>query len=136
VLIARGLRSPGCFVFGSITAPLAVESCHLLPRDLAGILPQVGKQHTEKKRPTVQDIWRLFLAVVGVIAIVGELRKPANRRTWHGTVAGFIPYDFRMPTADRLRDTYWNPAGPVISSKFWGVGWSPNFGALKRFFTD
>lgn len=70
--------------------------------------------------------------VIGVVAIVGELRKPAAERTWHGKVADFVPYDFRMPTAERLRETYWNPEGPIISSKLWGVGWALNVGAVKQ----
>lgn len=74
----------------------------------------------------------MILAVVGVIAIVQEMRKPAEERTWHGKVADLVPYDFRMPTAERFRDTYWNPEGPILSSKVWGVGWAPNFGAGKR----
>lgn len=95
----------------------------------------MGTKPSEKKRSTLRNFWRLLLALVGVIALVGELRKPSSERTWHGTVGGVIPYDFRMPTADRVRATYWNPEGPVISSRLWGVGWSPNFGAVRRLFT-
>ncbi len=85
-----------------------------------------------KKRTTLGNLWRLALAIVGVIAIVGELQKPAGERTWNGKVADFIPYDFRMPTGDRFRETYWNPNGPIITSKVWGVGWALNFGAVKE----
>lgn len=91
------------------------------------------KQQTDRrKRPTPADLWKLVLAVIGVVAIVQELRKSAEERTWHGKVAGFVPYDFRMPTIERFRETYWNPDGPVLSSKAWGVGWAPNLGALKK----
>jgi hypothetical protein len=82
----------------------------------------------------IRGIWRLILAIVGVVAIVQELRKPEEERTWHGDVAGLVPYDFRMPTVARMRDTYWNPEGSVVSSKVFGVGWAPNFGALARMF--
>ncbi len=92
---------------------------------------QPGKQ---KRRPTGKDLWRLVLAIVGVIAIVQELRKPPEERTWHGKVADLIPYDFRKPTIERLRETYWNPDGQILSSKAWGVGWAPNFGAVKKLF--
>ncbi|MGA7270094.1 MAG: hypothetical protein WB239_03380 [Acidimicrobiia bacterium] len=91
------------------------------------------KQKQKKTRP-LRNIWRLILAIIGVIAIVQELRKPAEKRTWHGKVGDLVPYDFRMPTAQRFRDTYWNPDGPVVSSKVWGVGWAPNFGAVKGWF--
>jgi hypothetical protein len=40
-----------------------------------------------------------------------------------------------MPTVERLRTTYWNPEGPILSSKVFGVGWAPNFGALTRFWS-
>jgi len=90
------------------------------------------KRDKQEKRSGVANVWRLLLAIVGIIALVQELRKPAEERTWHGKVADFVPYDFRMPSVDRLRETYWNPEGPLLSSKVWGVGWSPNFGALKK----
>ena len=88
----------------------------------------------QRRKPNVRDIWRLILAVIGVIAIVQELRKPADERTWHGKVAELVPYDFRMPTAARVRDTYWNKEGPIVGSKVFGVGWAPNFGAVARMF--
>lgn len=86
----------------------------------------------EKRKSGPRDIWRLALAIIGVIAILQELRKPSDERTWHGKVADFVPYDFRMPTVGRVRSTYWNPEGPIISSKVFGVGWALNLGALNR----
>jgi len=86
----------------------------------------------KKRKSTLRNIWRLAVAIIGVVAIVQELRKPAEERTWHGEVAGFVPYDFRRPTMGRVRDTYWNPEGPIISGKVFGVGWAPNLGALAR----
>jgi hypothetical protein len=87
---------------------------------------------TKKRKPSIGDLWKAILAIIGVIAIVQELRKPKDERTWHGQVADFVPYDFRMPTVDRLRETYWNPDGPVLSGKVFGVGWAPNFGSVTR----
>jgi hypothetical protein len=92
---------------------------------------KTGEKKT-KKRGDVRDIWRLLLAIVAVVAIVQELRKPAEERTWHGKVADFVPYDFRKPTMERFRRAYWNPEGPILSAKALGVGWAPNFGAVKR----
>ena len=43
--------------------------------------------------------WTAFVA-----AIYQELRKPPEARTWNGKVAGVVPYDFRIPTLDRLRE--------------------------------
>jgi hypothetical protein len=93
------------------------------------------QQSDQKKRPTARDLWRLALLIIGVVAVVQQLRKPSEERTWHGKVAGFVPYDFRKLTGERFRRTYWNPDGPVISGKAWGVGWAPNFGAAKKLFT-
>lgn len=86
----------------------------------------------QKQRSTVANLWRLLLAVVGIVAVVTELQKPPAERTWHGKVADFVPYDFRVPTADRFRETYWNPEGPIVTSKLWGVGWALNLGAVKE----
>lgn len=47
-----------------------------------------------------------------------------------GTVFG-IPYDVRMPTTERIRSRWWNPADPrVFMPRAWGAGWDLNFGAL------
>jgi hypothetical protein len=93
------------------------------------------KADKQKKRMTAKDFWRLALAILGVVAIVRELRKPTEERSWHGKVAGFVPYDFRRPTVDRFRETYWNPEGSLLSGKAWGVGWAPNLGAVKKLFS-
>jgi hypothetical protein len=94
----------------------------------------MAHEPTERRKPNLKDLWRLLLLLLGVVAVVQELRRPADERTWHGTVAGFVPYDFRKPTADRFRETYWNPQGPFVSSKVFGVGWAPNLGAVKGLF--
>jgi len=38
-----------------------------------------------------------------------ELEKPREERKWHGKVAGIFPYDFRIPTIERLKESCWNP---------------------------
>ena len=86
----------------------------------------------ERRRPKVRILWQILLAIIGVVAIVQELRKPRADRTWHGKVFDLIPYDFRMPTGERVRSIYWNPGGPVLSRNVFGVGWTPNFGAMSR----
>ncbi len=100
---------------------------------MASEIENTGKSNKKtKKGSKLKDIYRLALVIVGVIAILKELQKPADERTWHGKVGDFIPYDFRIPTPERFRETYWNPEGAVVSSKVFGVGWAPNFGAIKR----
>ena len=73
---------------------------------------------------------RAAALVVTIVAIVKELRTPADQRTWHGLV-GFVPYDFRMPTAARFREAVWSPdASSVISPTAFGVGWTLNVGRV------
>jgi len=68
-----------------------------------------------------------------IAAIYQELRKPPAERTWHGKVGGVIPYDFRVPTVDRFRSAYWDPASDrVFSDRVFGVGWAVNVPVLIR----
>jgi hypothetical protein len=71
-------------------------------------------------------VWLGLLAA----AVAQELRTPAESRTWHGKVAGVLPYDFRRPTLARVRERLWNPEGPMVASQPFGMGWSVNFGKL------
>jgi hypothetical protein len=73
-------------------------------------------------------IWLAFFA-----AVYQELKKPAEERTWHGKVAGIVPYDFRLPTIDRVREAYWNPGSNVVfTEKVVGVGWAVNLPTAMR----
>ncbi|MFC1913981.1 hypothetical protein ACFLXF_01765 [Chloroflexota bacterium] len=66
-----------------------------------------------------------------MVAIFQELEKPEEERKWHGTIAKYVPYDFRLPTLERLKETYWNPYNTrLFSQSAFGVGWSINFYAL------
>jgi hypothetical protein len=79
--------------------------------------------------------WLLRTAVMAAVAgaIYTELRKPSDQRTWHGTLLGFVPYDFRLPTLEGLRQAYWNPHSPkVITARPLGVGWAVNIPTLLR----
>ena len=72
-----------------------------------------------------------WLAFAG--AIYQELRKPPEERTWHGRVAGAIPYDFRVPTIERLREAYWAPErDEIFSENVFGVGWAVNLPVAAR----
>jgi hypothetical protein len=88
-----------------------------------------------EKRSKAASPLRLITMILAAVAIVKELRTPAGQRNWHGTVAGFVPYDFRMPTVKRLRETYWNPGGPLVTGQVFGVGWAVNLAAVKQLFT-
>lgn len=84
---------------------------------------------------TFRSTRRLFrLVVFGLVAaaVATELSKPESERTWHGTVGGVVPYDFRPPTWQRIRDAYWNPESDVLfSDRVFGVGWAVNLYKAK-----
>ncbi len=80
--------------------------------------------------------WLIRTATMAAVAgaVYTELRKPPEKRTWHGKLMGFVPYDFRMPTVQRLRDSYWNTSSNrIFTDRPLGVGWAVNIPAvLKR----
>ena len=66
-------------------------------------------------------------------AIATELSKPQEERTWKGQVFGFVPYDFRPPTWERIRSAYWNPnSEQLFSDRVFGVGWAINLYRAKE----
>ena len=66
------------------------------------------------------------------LAVVKELRTPAEERQWHGSL-GFVPYDLRMPTFARFKERVWNPDSVhVINPRVFGVGWTVNSGRLAE----
>lgn len=67
---------------------------------------------------------------ITLAAVCQELEKPREERRWHGKL-GFIPYDFRLPTIERFRESYWNrESSQVFTPEVWGIGWAINFHAL------
>ncbi|MBT8247151.1 MAG: hypothetical protein KJN73_05010 [Acidimicrobiia bacterium] len=77
--------------------------------------------------------WKpLKILALGLViaAVIKELRLPQEERTWHGALGGFVPYDFRMPTMDKVKHTFWNPEGSIIVDRVFGVGWTINLGAV------
>jgi hypothetical protein len=70
-------------------------------------------------------------------AIATELAKPEAERTWQGRVFGVVPYDFRPPTLQRIRDAYWNPeSDQLFSDRVFGVGWAVNLYKAKTLMED
>lgn len=67
-----------------------------------------------------------------IAAVATELSKPEPERTWEGRVFGLVPYDFRPPTWQRIRDAYWNPdSDQLFSDRVFGVGWAVNLYRAK-----
>ena len=80
----------------------------------------------------VRRLVRLTAFGLVVAAVATELSKPEPERTWEGRVLGFVPYDFRPPTWDRIRDAYWNPRSDhLFSDRVFGVGWAINLHRAK-----
>ena len=73
---------------------------------------------------------KLIAMALTAAAIIKELRLPKDQRTWNGLLAGFVPYDFRKPTMERIREALWNPDGKLIVGRPFGVGWTLNLGAV------
>ena len=81
---------------------------------------------------TIKRFVFLAIAAVSAAAVIQELSRPEEQRTWRGTVFG-IPYDFRAPSFQRLRDAMWNPDDErLFTPRPFGVGWSVNFARLLQ----
>ena len=73
-------------------------------------------------------IMQATVVALAMAAVLQELEKPEEERKWHGKIAGFIPYDFRMPTTERFKEAYWNPyERRVLTPEVFGIGWAINF---------
>jgi hypothetical protein len=67
---------------------------------------------------------------ITIAAVCQELEKPKEERHWHGKL-GFIPYDFRLPTIERFKESYWNPDDiRIFTPEVLGIGWAINLYAL------
>lgn len=79
-----------------------------------------------------QGLVTVVVSVLVATALAQELRLPPDRRTWHGRVYRYVPYDFRLPTLRRLRDSVWDPKNPgLFTDKPLGIGWNINLARLR-----
>ena len=81
--------------------------------------------------------FRRFVKLVAfglvVAALIDQLRRDPEERTWEGSVAGIVPYDFRMPTLERARSRWWNTRDDrLFVPQVFGVGWTINLARLVR----
>jgi Family of unknown function (DUF5808) len=81
--------------------------------------------------------FRRFVKLVAfglvVAALIDQLRRDPEERTWEGSVAGIVPYDFRMPTLERARSRWWNTRDDrLFVPQVFGVGWTINLARLAR----
>jgi hypothetical protein len=79
-----------------------------------------------------QGLVTLVVSVLVATALAQELRLPPARRTWHGRVYRYVPYDFRLPTFRRLLGSVWDPKNPgLFTDKPLGIGWNINLARLR-----
>ena len=72
--------------------------------------------------------WRTIATALAVATIAYAVRT----RQSHGRFLR-VPYDFRVPTLQRLKDRFWNPDDPrIFTPHVFGVGWSINAYQLLR----
>jgi hypothetical protein len=78
-------------------------------------------------RRTINGATGLFFAALAAVAVREQLQRDPAERTWHGKVLG-VPYDFRKPTPERLRASFWNEeSSQLFVPHAFGMGWSVNF---------
>ena len=98
---------------------------------LMATTPAPPGRSTGKKRS--RSIYRLVSFALLAAAVVTEMRKPKEERTWHGELAGVVPYDLRFPTPERIKASLWSPDDHRwFLPRAAGVGWSPNLGRIYR----
>ncbi len=69
---------------------------------------------------------------ITIAAVCQELEKPKTQRTWYGKI-GLIPYDFRAPSLERLKQAFWNEEDDhIFTPEPFGVGWAVNFHSLLQ----
>jgi hypothetical protein len=70
---------------------------------------------------------------ITIAALADQLTRASADRTWAGKVFGVVPYNFRMPTTQTLRDAVWNSGNAnVFTGRAFGVGWTINFYPLWK----
>lgn len=74
----------------------------------------------------IRQLIGVVSALLAIAAVAQEMRRSKEERTWHGEVFG-VPYDFRRPTLERIKQAWWNPDDArLFTPREFGVGWSLN----------
>ena len=108
-----------------------IKKAHIGPKTERSKMPRVpAKPPTPEEQQATRRARAADRAQTETVRT--ERKVPPEERTWHGQLAGVVPYDFRMPTMDRVRDRLWNPDGQLIGPHVFGVGWALNLGRAWR----
>jgi hypothetical protein len=80
-----------------------------------------------------RQVVKLVAIALVVAAVIEQLRRDPDERTWEGTVAGIVPYDLRVPTFERARSRWWNTEDDrLFVPQVFGVGWTVNLARLVK----
>ena len=72
--------------------------------------------------------WRAVAGLFTIATVIHAVRASKS----HGTFMG-VPFEFRPPTARRLRERWWNADDRrIFTPHVFGVGWSLNLHRLLR----
>ena len=72
--------------------------------------------------------WRTIATAFTVATLVYAIKT----RQSHGRFLK-VPYEFRVPTVQRIRDRFWNPNDArIFTPHIFGVGWSLNVYQVVR----
>ncbi len=135
---SRRRRSSGGLLPGLLEASRHPRRRHFStepePADkLLSLELELGGLAVEFKARRFQGVVTGLALATAATAVVQELMRPRQFRTWHGRVAGVIPYDFRKPTARRILRSLWAPDDPrLFTETAFGIGWSINLAQLPR----
>jgi hypothetical protein len=89
------------------------------------------KKRGQRDGRSIIGLVRLFAIAATGSALIRELRLPPAERTWHGVVAGFLPYDFRLPNVRRIQERMWAPEDErLVVPTVFGLGWTINLARL------
>ncbi|HEX6511414.1 MAG TPA: DUF5808 domain-containing protein [Chloroflexota bacterium] len=117
-----------------IVAPRRREPDAAKPQSkLLSLEVDLGGMAVEFKAKNLAGLLGWLALDATLAAVVQELMRPRQFRTWHGRVAGFIPYDLRRPTLGRVFGALWAPDNPrLFTDTALGVGWSLNLAQVWR----
>lgn len=74
----------------------------------------------------MRRMWRLLRFIAVVAFVIVAIRNFGKQGTFLG-----VPYSFRVPTPERIRERFWNPADPsILTPHIFGWGYSINLYAL------
>ncbi|MBI2869708.1 MAG: hypothetical protein HYX96_07780 [Chloroflexi bacterium] len=83
------------------------------------------------KRKHIGRLLGVTAVTLVTAALMQELSKPRDARTWSGKIGNVVPYDLRPPTPERVKKCFWDPDSPrLFKPEPFGFGWGINLHAV------